>query len=106
MDAEYYARILGAVDPMTVKHVVQNEDAEERTHPTYLSLSEQWEKQVQAVQRLRTGQSIIRLPDDCVHTITTRTLPRIHVSAEEVSRVHATYLERYFRQAPPLPSPA
>jgi hypothetical protein len=32
-DAEYSARILGSVDPMTVKHVVSNEDASERTHP-------------------------------------------------------------------------
>src|ERR671921_2990505 len=32
MDAEYSARILGSVDPMTVKHVVTDESAEERSH--------------------------------------------------------------------------
>src|SRR5687768_14289558 len=74
MDAEYSARILGSVDPMTVKHVVDDQNAEERTHPTYLSLAEQWEKQVQALQRLRTGQAIVRLPDESVHEIHTRTL--------------------------------
>src|SRR5512135_3539121 len=105
MDAEYSARVLGAVDPMTVKHVVRNEDAEERTHPTYLSLNEQWEKQVQALQHLRTGQAIIRLPDDSVHKITTRTLPRVTVSPDKLSRVRSTYLERYFHNAPPYQSP-
>src|SRR5512147_2143247 len=105
MDAEYYARILGAVDPMTVKHVVQNEDAEKRTHPTYLSLNEQWEKQVQALQRLRTGQAVLRLSDDSVHTICTRTLPAVHVPPAELARVRATYLARYFVAAPPLQAP-
>ena len=50
-DAEYSAKILASVDPMEVKHVVEDEHAEERTHPTYLSLPEQWERHMQAIQR-------------------------------------------------------
>src|SRR3954463_10030757 len=42
MDAEYSARILGSVDPMKVKHIVEDGKAEERSHPAYLSLPEQW----------------------------------------------------------------
>src|SRR3954469_25996614 len=99
MDAEYSARILGSVDPMTVKHVVDNEEAEDRTHPTYLSLPEQWEKQVQALQQLQTGQAIVRLPNDSVHKIHTRTLPRIDVPAALTEQVRATYLDRYFVRA-------
>src|SRR3954449_10435085 len=56
MDAEYSARILGSVDPMKVKHIVEDTKAEERSHPSYLSLQEQWEKQVQAIQRLSVGE--------------------------------------------------
>src|SRR4051812_6156280 len=46
-DAEYSAKILGSVDPMAVKHLVEDDQAEERTHPSYLPLPEQWEHQIQ-----------------------------------------------------------
>src|SRR5512146_2390191 len=65
-DAEYSARLLGAVDPLSVKHTVTDESAVERTHPTYFSLGEQWEAHVQAIQALKTGQAFLRLPDDRV----------------------------------------
>jgi hypothetical protein len=96
MDAEYSARILGSVDPMQVKHVVEDDKAEERSHPAYLSLPEQWEKQVQEIQRLGIGQALIRLPDDSVHTVKTATLPQVTVPKEAVDIVRSRYLERYF----------
>src|SRR4051812_29179283 len=106
MDAEYSARILGSVNPMEVKHTVDDEKAEERTHPAYLSLPEQWEKQVQDIQRLGVGQAFIRLPDDSVHTVKTATLPQVTVSKEAVDVVRRRYLERYFEpmnSAAPVP---
>src|SRR3954462_7226867 len=96
MDAEYSARILGSVDPMQVKHLVEDEKAEERSHPAYLTLPEQWEKQVQAIQRLGIGQAFIRLPDDTVHTVHTASLPPVTVPKEAVNEVRRRYLERYF----------
>jgi hypothetical protein len=106
MDAEYSARILGSVDPMQVKHLVEDEKAEERSHPSYLSLPEQWEKQVQDIQRLGVGHAFIRLPDDSVHTVKTATLPQVTVSKEAVDVVRRRYLERYFEpmnSAAPVP---
>src|SRR3712207_2044394 len=75
MDAEYSARIMGSVDPMEVKHLVEDDKAEERTHPSYLSLAEQWEYHVQQIQRLRVGEAFIRLMDDTVHKLRTPQLP-------------------------------
>jgi len=105
MDAEYSARILGSVEPMTIKHVVDDEDAIERTHPTYLSLPEQWERQVQAIQRLRTGEAVIRLADDSVHKVRTPPLPAIQTRRDELEAVKATYLRRYFVQPPARSTP-
>jgi hypothetical protein len=105
MDAEYSARILGSVDPMEVKHTVEDEHAEERTHPSYLSLAEQWEKQVQAIQRLRVGEAFVRLADDSVYKLRTRTLPPARVTAR-LAQVRRTYLERYFVPMPTVPTPA
>jgi hypothetical protein len=105
MDAEYSARILGSVDPMQVKHTVEDDKAEERSHPAYLSLPEQWEKQVQAIQCLGVGQAFIRLPDDSVHTVKTATLPQVTVPQDAVDIVRRRCLERYFEpidSAPPM----
>jgi hypothetical protein len=110
MDAEYSAKILGSVDPMEVKHLVDDDKAEERTHPAYVSLPEQWERQVQALQRLKIGEAFIRLPDDAVHKVRTRTLPQLTPDARELSAVRETYLARYFQPpgsvhppGPPVP---
>jgi hypothetical protein len=100
MDAEYSAKILGSVDPMEVKHTVEDDQAEERSHPAYMSLPEQSEKQVQAIQRLRVGEAFVRLADDSIHKLRTRTLPRVSVSAARLAAVRRTYLERYFVPAP------
>src|SRR5215212_1648488 len=107
MDAEYSARVLGSVDPMEVKHLVEDVKAEERSHPAYMSLAEQWEKQVQAIQRLGIGQALIRLPDDSVHTLRTESLPKVTVPKEAVDVVRRRYIERYFEpiaSAAPVPA--
>jgi hypothetical protein len=95
MDAEYSARVLGSVDPMEVKHLVEDENAEERTHPMYSSLPEQWERQVQAIQRLRVGEAFVRLADDSVHKIRTKTLPKLG-NAYAINEIRQEYLTRYF----------
>src|SRR3954462_12759929 len=96
MDAEYSARILGSVNPMEVKHTVDDEKAEERTHPSYFSLPEQWEYHVQQIQNLGVGEAIIRLMDDSVHKLRTPKLPTLSVSRHQLQAVRDQYLARYF----------
>src|SRR3954451_606472 len=95
MDAEYSARILGSVDPMKVKHIVEDSKAEERSHPSYLSLPEQWEHQVQAIQRLGVGEAFIRLMDDSVHKLRTPTLPPLTATRQQMQAVMDRYLDAY-----------
>ncbi|MFG3228234.1 type IV secretory system conjugative DNA transfer family protein [Kitasatospora sp. NPDC048194] len=99
-DAEYSARMFGTVDPDEVKHTVSDEAAEERTHPAYRPLQEQWERQVQWVQQLHTGQAYVRLPDDTVQKVRTPTLPHLDVNPAEVTAVEDDYLTRLFHPAP------
>jgi hypothetical protein len=96
MDAEYSARILGSVNPMEVKHTVNDEKAEERTHPSYFSLPEQWEYHVQQIQNLGVGEAIIRLMDDSVHKLKIPRLPPLTVSKPQLQAVRDEYLTRYF----------
>src|SRR5512143_2731915 len=102
VDAEYSARLLAAVDPLAVKHTVTDQVAEERTHPTFFPLLEQWERHIQAIQRLRVGVAFIRLPDDIVHRIKTPTLPTVAVSPQQLTALRESYLRTYFRLIPPV----
>ena len=99
MDAEYSARILGSVNPMEVKHTVDDEKAEERTHPNYFSLPEQWEYHVQQIQRLGVGEALIRLMDDSLHKLKTPKLPALTVSKHQLQVVRDRYLTQYFAPA-------
>jgi hypothetical protein len=45
------------------KHEVENENSRERTHPTFFSLGEQWERYTQLAQRLPRRPALIQLPE-------------------------------------------
>ena len=91
---------------MSVKHTVENEAAEERTHPTFFPLLEQWEQHAQAIQRLRVGEAFVRLPTDTVHRVRTPTLPRITVAPERLAAVREHYLHAYFRPCQGMGQPS
>ncbi|MCU1648849.1 MAG: hypothetical protein JWN03_9124, partial [Nocardia sp.] len=95
-DAEYSARLLGWVNPMAVKHRIHSEEAGERTHPAYFPLQEQWERYIQQIQFLGQGQAFVRLPDDSVRKVRTRTLPSLTIQREQLLQVKEEYLRRYF----------
>ncbi|MFD3472879.1 type IV secretory system conjugative DNA transfer family protein [Streptomyces sp. NPDC058682] len=101
-DAEHSARLFGTVDPDAIKHVVANEAAEDRTHPAYYPLQEQWERHVQSIQQLRVGEAYIRLPDDQVHKVRTPQLPDLSLLPQHLDEVEYYYLHRYFE--PPAQS--
>jgi hypothetical protein len=99
-DAEYSSRLLGAVDPLPIKHTVDDENAVERTHPTFFPLLEQWEQHAQAIQTLRVGEAFVRLPNDSVRRVRTPTLPSVAVSQQQLTMVQEYYLGQYFRPVP------
>jgi hypothetical protein len=96
-DAQYEAAILGRVDPLKVKHEVQDPHASERTHPTFYSLAEQWEEWVQALQNLKRQEALIRRPTGQVAKIRTLSVPDPKVDPQKLSEVASEYLRRYFR---------
>lgn len=99
-DAEHAARIFGEVDLLTIKHRVEDPNAAERSHPVFFSLPEQWEQWVQAFVGLRAQHAYVRQPTGRVTRIRTLPFPDPSVAMDELDRVAAEYLRRYFRPAP------
>jgi hypothetical protein len=108
-DAEYAARTIGRVDLERVKHVVEDESAEARTHPVYSSAAEQWEHWTQSIQDLAVSEAYLALKRRAMprlfrsHQMTTRvrrmqTLPvqKPALDAAVLAAVEQEYLRRYF----------
>ncbi len=74
-DAEVIAKHLFRVDTKEIKHVVEDDTAQERSHPVFYSLPEQWELFVQQLQALKPRQALVKRPrKDQPVTIRTHTI--------------------------------
>jgi DNA helicase HerA-like ATPase len=70
-DAEIMAKRLFSVDGEEVKHEVDDAGQQERTHPVFYSLPEQWEKTVAWIQDLPARAALVRAPGRGVAQIKT-----------------------------------
>ena len=61
-DAEILARHLFQVDGERVKHTVQDADQQDRSHPVYYSVQEEWERTIQALQNLSSRRAYAKYP--------------------------------------------
>jgi hypothetical protein len=76
--------------------------AQDRGHPVFYSLSEQWERWAQAIKSLRPssatqpGEAFITLRHGGTERIAAMWMPDAKVDAGELAAVKAEYLRRYF----------
>lgn len=74
-------------DPTAVKHEVIDEQAQERSHPLYNPLSEQFETFTQTIQRLERRQVLIKLPES-------EKIVKVRVPDVPACRLADDYMER------------
>jgi hypothetical protein len=96
-DAEYTAKQLSRIDPLQVKHGVEDEYAVEKTHPVFYNLAEQWQSFAEYLQDLPPRHFALKLCGQKVKAGKTRTLPTPRVDPKELVEVEQEYLHRYFR---------
>ena len=86
--AEAIVKDLFLPDPQSIKHEVKDSEAQERTHPVFDPLLEQFEMCTQTIQRLRRRQVLVKLPDqDHVLTLRTPTVPTPRISRERLAAI-------------------
>lgn len=86
--AESIVKELFMPNPQAIKHEVKDSDAQERSHPVFDPLLEQFEIFTQTIQRLRRRKVLVKLPD------------REHVYKLRVPKVPPSYLgAQYLEQA-------
>ncbi len=113
-DAERQAKVVGSVDPDAIKHEVTV--GQERSHPAFYSLPEQWEGWTQQVTGLKKRFAFVKHPSGRTVKIESLPLPDPVVDPGRLAAIEARYLEQGFRSkelalpaaevvfAPPMPS--
>jgi hypothetical protein len=97
-DAEHQAKVVGSVDPHAIKHEV--EEGQERSHPAFYSLPEQWEGWTQQVTGLKKRFAFVKHPSGQTVKIQSLPLPDPVVDPARLAAIEARYLEAGFRPAP------
>jgi len=86
--AETLAPILYLPQPDAVKHMVEDADYQDRSHPLFESLYNQVEMAVQQIMRLKRRHVLVKLPDaEQVVELATPSVPPALLSREDLAQV-------------------
>src|SRR3954454_7865557 len=92
------AKVVGSVDPDAVKHEVKV--VQERSHPAFYSLPEQWEGWTQQVTGLKKRFAFVKHPSGQTVKIQSLPLPDPVVDPTRLARIEQHYLDTCFRTVP------
>jgi hypothetical protein len=75
-------------DLQAVKHEIEDEQQQVRSHPLYSPLTEQFESFTQRIQRLKRREIIVQMPErDGVVSLKTLTVPKAQLQPEALKRI-------------------
>lgn len=97
-DAERQAKVVGSVDPDAIKHEVK--EGQERSHPAFYSLPEQWEGWTQQVTGLKKRFAFVKHPSGQTVKIQSLPLPDPVVDPSRLAAIEGHYLDTCFRTVP------
>jgi len=103
-DAVWMAPRLAHFDPHDVKHMVEDEHAQERTHPVFTSLPEQFEKTARELEDLPTGHCYTKFGSK-VRRIVTSPYPRPRITYKELQKITDEHAHRFLVPIPTTEQP-
>lgn len=95
MDAEIMVKKLFAIDTERVKHLVESAEQQEKSHPVYYSLQEEWEQSIQQIQNLPPRTCLVKIQRQEVAQIETIPLPPATVSESSLEEVRRMLVETW-----------
>jgi hypothetical protein len=82
-------------DPKAVKHEVKDTQAQERTHPLFNPLNDQFEVFTQAIQRLKRRRVLIKIPDkERVYRLRVPKVPAARIKGEKLGQIKQALAQR------------
>lgn len=94
--AQILAPQMHQLDPEAIKHEVEDPEAQARTHPTYFSVADSLEVASQQIQRLKSREILVKLPDsDDLIKLKTPTVPKPRIGAGELEQYKRVLASQY-----------
>lgn len=93
-DAETMAKKLFLISGEEVKHTVESEPHQDKTHPVFYTLWEEWEKATQAIQNLKPRTALIKVQQKGVAKIHTTAIKGDHLSVEQIERLERRLMQQ------------
>ena len=84
VDAEIMVKKLFQISGEDIKHEVEDEIHQEKTHPVFYSLAEEWEQATQQIQNLKPRTALVKAPQRAVAKIHTIPIPQHSLSEQEL----------------------
>jgi hypothetical protein len=86
--AESIVKELFMPDPQSIKHEVKDSDAQERTHPVFDPMLEQYEHFTQTIQGLSQRKAFVKLPDrQTVYRLRSPKVPRSELAPQRIEDI-------------------
>lgn len=99
-DAEILARHMFQVDGERIKHTVEDDEQQDRSHPVYYSLQEEWESAIQRLQNLASRRAYIKRPRaTSALSLKTVTVKYRHASEATMQSIKRRLAARYGLEA-------
>jgi hypothetical protein len=93
--AEAIVKDLYMPDPKAVKHEVKDSQAQDRTHPLFNPLNDQFEIFTQAIQRLKRRRVLIKVPDkERVYKLRVPKVPTPRIKGEQLGQIKQALAQR------------
>lgn len=95
VDAEIMVKKLFFVESERVKHEIEDELQQPRSHPVYYSLQEEWEQAIQGIQNLPARTFLVKAPRRPVSKVHTIFIPPTKVNELELEMLRKQLVERW-----------
>jgi hypothetical protein len=96
-DAEIMAKKMFLVNGEEIKHEVENEVQQEKSHPVYYSLQEAWEGATQAIQTLKPRACFVKTPQGRVRRLHTISIPDRALSGKDLEGLKVSLIRQVGR---------
>lgn len=94
-DAEVMVKKLFAIGSERIKHIVPDEVQQEKSHPVYYSLQEEWEQAIQQIQNLSPRTCLVKAARRPIAKVHTMFIPPPRISESELDRVRSILVQQY-----------
>lgn len=97
-DAEVMVKKLFAIGSERIKHLVEDEAQQEKSHPVFYSLQEEWERAIQEIQNLSPRTFLVKAPQRGTAKVHTMFIPPSMLKEDELETLRGMLINQWSKE--------